>query len=198
MTANSQGNILVVTGPSGVGKGTITERILTEVPNLAKSVSVTTREKRAGETEGHDYFYRSETEFRQMVDANDFLEWAEFAGSFYGTPKSWVEAQIAKGTDVILEIEVQGAMQVAELCPQAVFIFVSPPSFEALHQRLLGRATETPEKIALRLSKARQELTQRHLFDYEVVNDNVEQAVNNMKNIVYAERCRIKDARKSQ
>ena len=185
------GNLFVFTGPSGVGKGTIREQLLLQVPGLLRSVSVTTRQRRPGEQEGVSYFFRSREEFEEMRANNELMESAEFAGSYYGTPKAWVEQQLRAGLDVLLEIEVQGAKQIRQRFPSAVLIFVSPPSFEALRQRLVGRNTETSEKIALRLTKAQQELREKYLFHYEVVNDNIEEAVMNLTHIVYAERCRI-------
>lgn len=189
------GNLLVMTGPSGVGKGTIVERVLQQVIDLKRSVSVTTRERRPGETEGVDYFFVSESEFERMRDNQELMEWAEFAGAYYGTPRIWVDEELKAGRHVLLEIEVQGAKQIAERFAAAVLVFISPPNLEALEQRLLGRATETPEKIAMRLKKARQELKQKALFHYEVVNDNIDLAVDNLVHIIYAERCRIRERR---
>ncbi len=185
------GSIIVVTGPSGVGKNTVVEQVLDNVDGIAHSISITTRDKRPGEQEGKDYFFRTRAEFEKLIAQNEFLEWAEFAGCLYGTPKAWVKEQIENGLDVILEIEVQGAMQIAKQCPESVLVFLSPPSFDALKERLNGRATETPEKIAVRLEKAKNELTQRHLFNFEIINDNLEVAVSNLIHIIHAERCRI-------
>ncbi|MBX9696115.1 MAG: guanylate kinase [Cyanobacteria bacterium] len=190
--APAKGNLLVVTGPSGVGKGTVVGRVLSDIPGINKSVSVTTREKRVGEVEGLHYFFRDEDQFFQMRDSNEFLEWAEFAGHYYGTPRDWVLDQLKKSADVILEIEVQGARQVRDICPEAILIFMIPPSFEELELRLRTRATDSEEKLALRLRKAREEMTQRHFFDYEVLNDNLEEAIRNLEHIVYAERLRIR------
>lgn len=189
-----QGKIVVITGPSGVGKGTVVQRILADVPNVVKSVSLTTREKRAGEEEGVDYFFVDKAKFEDLVKQNTVLEWAEFAGACYGTPKKWVDEQLKSGLDVILEIEVQGAMQIKKCCPTALLIFLSPPSFEELESRLRGRATETPEKIAMRLAKASHELTQKHEFHYEVVNDNLEDAVAKLIGIVKHERSKMIDS----
>jgi len=186
------GNLVVITGPSGVGKGTVVQKLLHLVPGLTRSVSVTTRPKRAEEVEGVDYFFRTREEFEKMAADRAFMEWAEFAGSLYGTPRAWVEDTLRSGKDVLLEIEVQGAKQIRERFPEAVLIFLSPPDFQVLESRLKGRATESADKIALRLEKARDELRQRHLFHYEVVNDNLEEAVNNLVHIMYAERCRIR------
>lgn len=188
------GSLIVVTGPSGVGKGTVTGGALEQVTGLEKSVSVTTRPRREGEEDGVEYFFRSEEQFADMRKAGEFLEYAEFAGYHYGTPEFWVEQKIRSGTDVILEIEVQGAMQVRESCPEAVLVFLSPPSYEELENRLNKRATESKERIALRLDKAREEIMCRHLFDYEVINDNIEEAIGNLAHIVYAERLKIRSS----
>lgn len=185
------GSLLVVTGPSGVGKGTIVGNVLAQVTGISKSVSVTTRRRRATESEAIDYFFRSEEEFFTMRDRGEFLEFAEFAGNYYGTPSEWVSEQLQRGIDVILEIEVQGAMQIRDKCKSAVLIFISPPSFEALAERLRTRATETEEKIRERLKKAKDEMQQRNLFNYEVINDNLDEAIRNLRAIVYAERLRI-------
>lgn len=188
-----QGNLLVLTGPSGVGKGTVVKGLLEQVPTIVESVSVTTRKSRPGEEDGVHYFFRSQSEFDRMRQADELLEFAEFAGSYYGTPRQWVLEKLSQSTDVLLVIEVQGARQIAQRFPQAVLIFVSPPSLEALEARLVGRATESAEKITLRLRKAKDEMAERHRFHYEVVNDNVEEAVQNLVHIVYAERCRIRN-----
>lgn len=187
-----RGNLIVLTGPSGVGKGTLVKRLLDIVPRLKRSVSVTTRSVRPGEEEGVDYFFIDAAEFDRMCLNYELMEYAEFAGNRYGTPKSWVEKQLSEGVDVLLEIEVQGAKQIKMRRPHSLLIFVSPPSFEALRERLEGRATESPEKINARLAKAEDELTEKNLFHYEVINDNIDEAVNNLVHIVYAERSRIR------
>ena len=187
-----RGNLIVLTGPSGVGKGTLTKTMLHCIKHLVKSVSVTTRNRRPAEEEGVDYFFVSRGEFEHMEERGRFLEFAEFAGNMYGTPKAWVEEQLKHGNDVLLEIEVQGAKQVRLRRPESLLIFVSPPSFESLRMRLEGRGTETPEKIAARLERAELEMLEKNLFYYEVVNDNIDEAVNNLTHIVYAERCRIR------
>jgi len=187
-----RGNLIVVTGPSGVGKGTVVERLMEDVAGIKRSVSATTRTMRPNEKEGVDYFFRTPAEFKRMVDENTFMEWAEFAGNLYGTPKLWVEQQLQAHQDIILEIEVQGAKQIKEKCPDAVLIFLSPPSFTELEARLRRRGTETPERLAQRLKKAEVEMTEKALFQYEVVNDVVEEAVNDLVHIVYSERLRIR------
>ena len=187
------GTLFVFTGPSGVGKDTVVCQLLQQVSGLVKSVSVTTRQQRPGEQEGVNYFFRSPEEFQQLLDNEQLMEWAKFAGNFYGTPKAWVNEQLRSGLDVLLEIEVQGAKQIKKSFPEAVLVFISPPSFEALRERLVGRATESSEKIAERLAKAQQEIREKRLFHYEVVNDDLELAVLNLCHIVYAERCRIRE-----
>lgn len=188
------GNLYVFTGPSGVGKGTIVRQLLEQCPGLVKSVSVTTRSQRPGEQDGVHYFFRSPEEFEALIADSQLMEHASFAGNQYGTPKQWVGTQLNAGLDVLLEIEVQGARQIMARFPQAVLVFISPPSFEVLRARLVGRGTESSQKIAERLAKAGQEMRQRHLFHYEVVNDNIEEAVMNLAHIVYAERCRIRNS----
>lgn len=188
--AARKGKLIVLTGPSGVGKGTLVERVLPAVPNLVKSVSVTTRTRRPQEVEGVDYFFRSREEFELLKSG--LLEWAEFAGNCYGTPAAWVDEQLSAGKDVLLEIEVQGARQIFKKQEQSLLIFVSPPSFAALRKRLENRGTESADKIERRLETAREELSQRFDFHYEVINDVLDEAVNNLVHIVYAERCRIR------
>lgn len=182
------GNLFVVSGPSGVGKGTVIEKILLTVPEIQKSISVTTRKPRAKEENGRDYFFISKEKFDQMIEERLLMEWAEFTGSFYGTPIRWVKDRLKQGIDVILEIEIQGAKQIASQYPNASLIFLSPPSISALEERLRGRATESPEKLALRLSKAEEEMAQRYIFQYEVLNDNLEEAVKVLQDIVYSKR----------
>ena len=186
------GNLLVLSGPSGVGKDTILEKALSTVPGIKRSVSATTRAMRPGEQEGVDYFFCSKGEFQQLIDNERLLEWAEFAGSRYGTPRQWVEEQLGNGHDVMLEIEVQGAGQIADRFPSVTLIFVMPPSLDALEERLKGRGTESDEKIGQRLERARQEMAQRPWFHYEIVNDEIDHAVESLVHIIYAQRCRIK------
>jgi len=190
--------LIVLTGPSGVGKGVVRELALARCPRMVLSVSVTTRPRRAHEIEGVDYFFRTEEQFAKLRAAGELLEWAEFAGAYYGTPRAWVEDRLAAGLDVLLEIEVQGAKQVLASHPDAVLVFLSPPSFEALRERLYRRGTDSPDKIALRLRKAEEELRERHLFRYEIVNDDVEVAAMNLVHIVHAERCRIRPERSGE
>ena len=188
MTKHKLGNLFVVSGPSGVGKGTVIAKVLQNVPNIEKSISATTRSPRPSELNGKDYFFISAEQFDQMVRLSEFLEWAKFADNFYGTPHAWVHDKLNQGIDVILEIEIQGAKQVHSLCPYATLIFLSPPSLAVLEQRLRTRATESPDKLALRLNKAKEEMGEKNIFQYEVINDNLEEAVKNLADIVYAKR----------
>lgn len=186
------GNLFVLTGPSGVGKNTIIYRVLNEAGGIVESVSVTTRKQREGERDGVDYFFTDRESFEKMRAKNHFIESAEFAGNYYGTPRNWVENRIMEGLDVVLVIEVQGAKQVKKQFPDAILVFLAPPSMDELEKRLRNRATEAEDVIAMRLDKAGQEMKERSLFHYEVVNDDMDQAVNNVLSIVYAERCRIR------
>jgi guanylate kinase len=185
------GNLLVLSGPSGVGKGTILERALGTITGIKRCVTATTRAMRPGEKQGVDYHFCSAEEFQKLIDEERLLEWAEFAGARYGTPKQWVEEQLKSGIDVVLEIEVQGARQVAERFFSATLIFVMPPSIEALEERLRSRGTESDEKIHQRLEIARQEIAERPWFHYEIVNDKIEVAVDSLVHIIYAQRCKI-------
>ncbi len=187
-----KGKVFVITGPSGVGKGTVVEQVLKKVDNIYLSISATTRSKRKGEQEGVNYFYKSRDEFEKMIKSEEFLEWAEFAGDFYGTPKFQVNNYLSCGKDVLLEIEVQGAKQIREKCQDAVLIFLAPPSFEALEERLIKRQTETIEKVKVRLKKAKQEMKEIKLFHYIVINDKLDEAIDNVISIIRAERCKIK------
>jgi len=186
-----KGKIFVITGPSGVGKGTIVKEILKKVQNLYLSISATTREKREGEEEGVHYFFKTKDQFKNMIDSDEFLEWAEFAGDCYGTPKFPVNNYLSCGKDVLLEIELQGAKQIKEKCPDSILIFLAPPTFEALEERLIKRQTESIAKVKIRLTKAKQEMKEVKLFHYLVVNDKLNEAIDNVQGIIFAERCKI-------
>ena len=190
--ASTKGKIFVITGPSGVGKGTVVEQVLKKVDNIYLSISATTRQKREGEKEGVNYFFKTKEEFEKMIKSNEFLEWAEFAGDYYGTPKFPVNNYTSCGKDVLLEIELQGAKQIKEKSPDAILIFLAPPTFEALEERLIKRQTETIEKVKVRLKKAKEEMKEVKLFHYLVINDILNEAVDNVISIIRAERCKIK------
>ncbi|WP_061912701.1 guanylate kinase [Geobacillus sp. B4113_201601] len=188
---NERGLLIVMSGPSGVGKGTVRKALFSRPDiSLHYSVSVTTRKPREGEVEGVDYFFRTREQFEQMIRENKLLEWAEYVGNYYGTPIDYVEKTLAEGKDVFLEIEVQGAMKVRRAFPEALFIFLAPPSLKELEKRIVGRGTESKELIENRLRAAREELEMMDEYDYVVENDEVELACDRIKAIVIAEHCR--------
>jgi guanylate kinase len=179
----------VIAGPSGVGKGSIVRRLLASDPErLALSISVTTREARSSEVDGRDYVFVSDDAFDAMIDADELLEWAPIVGHRSGTPKAYVERELAAGRDVILEIDVKGALQVRERVPEAELIFLEPPSMAELEARLRGRQTETEEGIAERMATAAWELSQAERFDHVVVNDDLERASSQVAAIIEASR----------
>jgi guanylate kinase len=185
------GLLLVISGPSGVGKGAILQGAVKRLPLLRRSVSATTRPPRRGEVEGESYFFHSPEKFEQLK-AEELLEWARYLDYYYGTPRAWVQEQLASGHDVTLEIDVQGARQVKEKFPEAVLIFVAPPSQEALQERLLGRNTECEATIARRLAAYGEELKALPIYDYLVINDRLPEAIDTFCSIVAAEKSRVK------
>ena len=184
------GKLFILSGPSVAGKGTICKALLAET-DLELSVSMTTRNPRAGETEGESYYFVSKEEFLRKIDASGFLEYAEVYGNFYGTPKQPVIDKLSAGTDVVLEIDMQGALKVKENYPDGVFIFILPPSMSELRKRLTGRGTETAEAIEMRLGETLKELSYIDKYDYCVVNGQLEEAVARVKAIVTAEHSRV-------
>lgn len=183
---NKKGLLIIISGPSGSGKGTIVKELI-KSKQYYVSISLTTRTPRIGEEEGIHYFFRSQEEFFKLRDNNELLEWAEFCGNFYGTPKSNVEKKLEEGKNVILEIEVQGALKVKQMYPESVFIFVVPPSMDELRNRLINRGTEKHSVIEERLTRAREEIKLMDRYDYIVVNDVLLMAVSNINTIVKAE-----------
>lgn len=181
---SNKGLLIVYTGASGVGKGTIMKKLLAMDPNIRLSVSATTRAPREGEVDGREYYFVTRKEFEDLVARDGFLEHAEYVGNYYGTPKEPVFRMLDEGLDVFLEIEVKGFLQIKKACPDCLSIFITPPSFEELQARLEGRGTETPEVIAARLKTAREELEHNHLFDYVVVNDDVDRAAKEVLSII--------------
>ena len=186
-----QGVLLVLSGPSGAGKGTICEQLRNKRKNLAYSVSATTRAPRKGEIDGRDYFFVTIEKFKEMIANNELLEYAEIYGNYYGTPRSYVMSILDEGRDVVLEIDPQGALQVKESFPDAVFVFVVPPSLDELSKRIYKRGTDSEDVIKRRLSAATSELAYASKYDYIVVNDEVEKATNKVSNILDAERNRV-------
>lgn len=184
---SDNGLLLVLSGPSGVGKGTVCTALRSRMSELVYSVSATTRKPRAGEVEGVNYFFKSREEFQQMIEQDQLLEWAEYVGNFYGTPRKFVEDTLASGRDVILEIEVQGALQVKQKFPQGIFLFLAPPDLSELQNRIVGRGTETEETIRNRMEVAKAEIELMDNYDYVVVNDVIECACEKIKAIITAE-----------
>ncbi|WP_314584172.1 guanylate kinase [Paenibacillus terrigena] len=187
----SKGLLIVLSGPSGVGKGTVCTALRKKMPNLIYSVSATTRQPRMGEEEGVNYFYKSREQFLDMIEHNQLLEYAEYVGNYYGTPRDFVEQTINEGKDIILEIEVQGALQVKKSFPQGVFIFLLPPSLDELKDRIKGRGTENETIIDHRMSVAEEEINMIEYYDYAVVNDEIEHACRRIDAIITAEHCKI-------
>lgn len=185
-----KGVLLVISGPSGAGKGTICSAVLANHESMAYSVSATTRAPREGEVNGKSYFFLTKEDFSKKIAAGGFLEYADVFGNFYGTPKDYVLEQLAQGRDVVLEIDVQGALQVKKALPESVLIFILPPSLEELGRRLRGRGTDTEEVIVKRLGCAEQEMSQAEKYDYIVMNDLVADAVARTESIVAAEHLR--------
>jgi len=193
MKLNDRGLLVVISGPSGVGKGTV-RRALFEMKNhnLTYSVSMTTRPKREGEVEGKDYYFVTESEFKKYIKQGKMLEYANFVGNYYGTPKDKVEENLNKGQEVVLEIEVEGAAQVKKKMPDCVMIFIAPPSKEDLYERLKKRGTESEEIIQERIAKANREFEKAKNYDYIVVNDEVNNAADRIMAIIRAEHAKTK------
>ena len=186
-----KGMLIIVSGPSGVGKGTICAELRARNPQIRESISMTTRARRNGETEGVDYFYVSEERFNEMAAHGEMLEHAYVHGNQYGTPLAYVVEQLEQGYDVLLEIDVQGSIQAMKAYPDAVTIFILPPNRAELRNRLIKRATETPEAISLRLRNAELELFMTKEYQYCVVNDEVDRAVSKVEDILTAESCKV-------
>jgi len=186
----SRGKLFIVSGPSGVGKSTVLRALFAQNTNLYFSVSATTREPRPGEEDGVHYHFLTMDTFREWIAKDEFLEYAEFVGNAYGTPRKYVDEALDAGKDVILDIEVQGAEQVCAKRPETVTVFIAPPSWDELERRLTARGTDTAEKIQKRLQRAKEEVLKAHHYDYFVINDTVENAVQELRAIMIAEHCR--------
>lgn len=185
---NHKGILMVLSGFSGAGKGTLMKKLLETYDNYALSVSMTTRQPREGERDGIEYFFSTKEAFEQRIEEGGLIEYAQYCGNYYGTPKAYVEEQLAKGKDVILEIEIQGALQIKEKFPEALLLFATPPSIEELEKRLRGRGTETEEVIRKRLLRAGEEAEGMDAYDYLVINDDLERCVKEIHSIVNAAR----------
>ncbi len=188
-----RGRLTVLSGPSGVGKGTVIAELLGQRKDIYFSVSFTTRAPRVGEADGVNYNFVDRAEFERMIAAGELLEHAEYVGNYYGTSMRVIEEKLAAGVDVLLDIEVQGAAKVRARCPEAALIFIIPPSFEELERRLRGRNTDSEEVIAGRLQKAREEYRQIPSYDYLVVNDSVSEAAGEIISVLTAEACRTRN-----
>lgn len=182
-----QKKLFVISGSSGVGKGTVLKGFLQKNPNFMLSISCTTRKPRPGEVEGVNYFYLTKEEFQNCIDNDKFLEWAEFAGNRYGTKKKYIRQCLDEGKDIILELDTQGALQVKKQMPEAVLIFICPPSLETLENRLRGRHTEDEADIQKRLDEVKIELERAEKFDYKIVNDDLEKAIDMLEKVIIGE-----------
>lgn len=187
-----KGLLFVVSGPSGAGKGTICKKLVEKI-DIDLSVSMTTRQPRTGETEGHNYYFVSEEEFVRTINRGGFLEYAKVYGNYYGTPKEAVMEKLKADRDVVLEIDIQGALQIKETYPKGVFIFILPPSMMELRRRITGRGSETEDDINLRLGETLKEVSYIHKYDYCVVNGEIDEAVNRVAAIVTAEHSRVSE-----
>ena len=185
----NKGSLFVITGPSGAGKGTVLKEVIKSLDRLYFSVSATTRNPREGEVDGVHYHFLTKARFEELIAGERFLEYAQYAENYYGTPLDPVLEQLEQGNDVILEIELQGALQVKQRMPQAVLVFIAPPSFEELEARLRGRGTESEEVILRRLAIARQECANMDQFHYVVVNDEVADAAERLRAVILSRRC---------
>ena len=188
---NTKGVLIVISGPSGAGKGTICKELIERHDNIYISVSATTRSPRVGEVDGVNYYFLTQDEFKEKVNQNGFIEYANVHGNYYGTPKLNVEKMLNEGKDVILEIDIQGALQVKENFEEGVFIFILPPSMEELKRRIIKRGSETEESLMTRFKNAYKEINYVSKYNYAVVNDTLDLAVSKVEAIINAERCRV-------
>ena len=184
MPPMTKGRLIVISAPSGAGKGTVISHLLRLQPQLDYSVSATTRKPRAGEVEGESYYFVSRDRFNEMIENDELLEYAQYIGEYYGTPKKRIDECVNSGRDILLEIEVQGARQIMKLVPDALTIFIIPPGMEELERRLRGRGTDCEEKLAARLERARQELEEKNHYSHIVVNDNITEAAEEILKII--------------
>lgn len=185
---SNKGLLVVISGFSGVGKGTVVKRLVSEY-GYSLSISATTRAPREGEVDGREYYFKSVEEFRNLIDYNGFIEWAQYVDNYYGTPRKFVEQEMAQGHDVILEIEVQGAMNIKKQYKDAVLVFLTAPDANSLRERLAGRGTETEEVIAKRMRRAKEESLDMDVYDYIVVNDDLDACVSTVNSIIVSTKC---------
>lgn len=188
---NGNGLLVVVSGPSGAGKDTICNKVVEDSDNIWLSVSMTSRDPRAGEVEGKNYFFVTEKEFKERIKNGKLLEYTNYNGNYYGTPKDKLEDYLNNGIDVVLVIDINGAINIKKLVPSALFIFIMPPDMETLKKRLIDRKTETKEKVIARFTEAYNEVNNYNKYNYVVVNDKIENAVSKVKSIIQAEKCRV-------
>lgn len=188
---NKKGLLIVVSGPSGAGKGTICKEILDRRDDIFVSISATTRTPRKGEVDGVNYFFHSREKFEKMIEEEAFIEYAEVYNNLYGTPKDYVLEKLNRGENILLEIDIQGALQVKKRYPEGVYIFILPPSMKELKNRIIGRGSETPESLERRFSSAFGEIEFVNQYDYYIINDEVKSATDVMESIIVAERCKV-------
>lgn len=186
-----RGILIIVSGFSGAGKGTVMKKLMSEYDNYALSISATTRSPRPGEQDGREYFFKTVAEFETMIENNQLIEYAKYVGNYYGTPKEYVEKMLDEGKDVILEIEMQGTMKVKEMMPETVLVFITPPTAEELKKRLEGRGTEDSETIKARLKRASEEVVYMDKYDYLLINDKLDECVENLHKIVQMEHSKV-------
>lgn len=190
---SQKGVLVVISGFSGAGKGTLMKELLRQYPNYALSVSATTRQPRPGEVDGREYYFLSETQFDEMIEQDQLVEYACYCGRYYGTPRPYVEQQMEAGKDVLLEIEIQGALQIKKKFPDTVLIFISAPGAEILKQRLVGRGTETPEVIAARLARASEEAQGMDQYDYVLINDDLTECTERLHQVIQSQHHRASE-----
>ncbi|GLI50320.1 guanylate kinase [Tepidanaerobacter syntrophicus] len=188
---SEKGLLIVVSGPSGVGKGTLCNALVKNIDNLFISISATTRPPRTGEVNGVNYIFMNQENFEEKIEEGQFLEWAKVYNNYYGTPKEFVVEKLKEGKDVILEIDIQGAAQVKKNCPNGVFVFIAPPSLEELRKRIINRGTDNEESINLRLKSAKEEMRASFDYDYVIINDDLDKAVLKLQSVILAERCKV-------
>lgn len=186
-----RGILIIVSGFSGAGKGTVMKKLMSEYDNYALSISATTRAPRTGEQDGREYFFKTVEEFETMIKNNQLIEYANYVGNYYGTPKEYVEKMLDEGKDVILEIEMQGTMKVKEMMPETVLVFITPPTADELKKRLEGRGTEDSETIKARLKRASEEVVYMDKYDYLLINDKLDECVENLHKIVQMEHSKV-------